>query len=123
MPVLKVKKNGIWEEIIGSSGGNADTLDGNHASDFVFKDAIYDYITYSKFFDYINKYGSAIEQQFATKEYVDDIITENISTSLSAKTLSDHLNQEMMILSSQQCGYELPPAGNKGRIFFLLSNE
>lgn len=42
MPVLKYKVNGIWEDIGGSqsgnggfNGGNADTLDGKHASDFV----------------------------------------------------------------------------------------
>ena len=53
MPVLKVKKNGVWEHIGGISGhthetseivdfpsslpangGNADTLDGKHADDF-----------------------------------------------------------------------------------------
>lgn len=37
MPVLKVKKNGVWEEVGSSSptdGGNADTLDGKHAEDF-----------------------------------------------------------------------------------------
>lgn len=53
MPVLKVKNNGIWEDVAGASGhthktsditdfpsslpadgGNADTLDGFHASDF-----------------------------------------------------------------------------------------
>lgn len=37
MPVLKVKKDGVWEELGGTSpmdGGNADTLDGKHASEF-----------------------------------------------------------------------------------------
>lgn len=37
MPVLKVKKNGIWQELSGSSpadGGDADTLDGKHADEF-----------------------------------------------------------------------------------------
>jgi hypothetical protein len=37
MPVLKVYKNGNWEELGGTSpmnGGNADTLDGRHASEF-----------------------------------------------------------------------------------------
>ena len=40
MPVLKVKKNGVWEDIMGGSnsgslnGGNADTLDGYHATHF-----------------------------------------------------------------------------------------
>lgn len=43
MPVLRVKKNGVWEDIMGGSnseqlnGGNADTLDGKHASDFLTK--------------------------------------------------------------------------------------
>lgn len=37
MPVLKVKKDGVWEDLGGTSpinGGNADTLDGQHASYF-----------------------------------------------------------------------------------------
>ena len=59
MPVLKVKKNGVWQEIAGVSGhthtidditnfpsglpangGNADTLDGKHASEFATKDDV-----------------------------------------------------------------------------------
>lgn len=38
MPVLKIKKNGVWEKLGGSTkldGGNADTLDNKHASDFL----------------------------------------------------------------------------------------
>lgn len=39
MPVLRIKKNGVWEDIMGGSssgvgGGDADTLDGKHASEF-----------------------------------------------------------------------------------------
>lgn len=53
MPVLKVKQNGVWEDVAGVSGhthktsditdfpsslpangGNADTLDGKHADEF-----------------------------------------------------------------------------------------
>ena len=39
MPVLKVKNNGIWENVAGASnssmsGGDADTLDGKHAEEF-----------------------------------------------------------------------------------------
>lgn len=40
MSVLKVKNNGVWEYVMGGSssqsmnGGNADTVDGKHASDF-----------------------------------------------------------------------------------------
>ena len=37
MPVLKINQNGEWEELGGTSpmdGGNADTLDGKHASEF-----------------------------------------------------------------------------------------
>ena len=40
MPVLKVKKNGVWEELGGTAkldGGNADTLDGYHADQFATK--------------------------------------------------------------------------------------
>lgn len=35
MPVIKVKKNGAWEEVCGQ---NADTLDGMHADEFVHTD-------------------------------------------------------------------------------------
>ena len=54
MPIVKINKNGVWEEVAGVSGhthtkdeivgfptslpangGNSDTLDGMHASDFV----------------------------------------------------------------------------------------
>jgi len=57
MPIVKINKNGVWEEVAGISGhthikdeivgfptslpangGDADTLDGIHASDFVFVD-------------------------------------------------------------------------------------
>jgi hypothetical protein len=37
MPVLKVKKSGVWEELGGTAptdGENAGTLDGHHASEF-----------------------------------------------------------------------------------------
>ena len=43
MPVLKIKKDGVWEEVGGSSsmgGGNADTLDGKHADEFVSNDNV-----------------------------------------------------------------------------------
>ena len=45
MPVLKVKKNGVWEELGGTSpmdGGNADTLDGKHASEFALSSDVED---------------------------------------------------------------------------------
>ena len=38
MPVLKIKNNGVWEDVAGMSSSadsiNADTLDGKHASEF-----------------------------------------------------------------------------------------
>lgn len=59
MPVLKVYKNGVWEEVAGMSehthskdditnfptslpadGGNADTLDGKHADEFALSSAV-----------------------------------------------------------------------------------
>lgn len=78
MPVLKVKKNGVWEELGGTSpmdGGNADTLDGKHASEF--------------------------------------------ASATDIKTLTQHLAEEDMILSSRQYGDTLPDPGIPGRIFFL----
>ena len=41
----------------------------------------------------------------------------------SGKTLTEHLAEEDMILSSRQFGDELPPAGIPGRIFFKRVSE
>ena len=41
MPVLKIKKNGVWEELGGAgpaNGGDADTLGGILAKDYATKD-------------------------------------------------------------------------------------
>ena len=91
MPVLKVKKNGIWEELGGTSqldGGNADTLDGKHAS------------------------------EFATPSSVSEQINDALSNFSSGKTLTEHLSEEMMVLTSLQYGDTLPNPGVPGRIFF-----
>lgn len=96
MPVLKVYKGGKWEELGGTSpmnGGNADTLDGKHASEFVNQDFV----------------NSQIENALA-----------NFS---SGKTLTQHLTEEDMVLSSRQYGDELPEPGIPGRIFFLRVSE
>ena len=97
MPSIKVRDNGEWKKV--SSGGNsvnagnADTLDDKHAS------------------------------YFASASDVRNLESKVESVIGSAKTLTEHLEEEMLMLTSKQCGYALPPAGNKGRIFFLISNE
>ena len=71
MPVLKVKKDGIWEELSGTSSidnGNADTLDGKHASYFA---------TASDMNDLQSKVG-------------DTSVSEQISTAVSNFSTSDH---------------------------------
>lgn len=91
MSVLKVKKDGIWEELGGTSpmnGGNADTLDGYHAS------------------------------EFATPSSVSEQIDIALSDLHSGKTLTEHLAEEMMVLTSLQYGDTLPDPGTPGRIFF-----
>lgn len=96
MPVLKVKKNGLWEELGGTSpmdGGNADTLDGKHAS------------------------------EFATVNDVKERIESALSNFSSGKTLTKHLMEEPMVLSSLQYGNSLPAPGTPGRIFFLRTGE
>lgn len=96
MPVLKVKKDGIWEKLGGTSpadGGNADMLDGRHA-------------------DY-----------FATASDVNEL-KDKVDNLSSGKTLSEHLIEEMMILSNLQYGNKLPGEDGEpythvaGRMFF-----
>lgn len=93
MPVLKVMKNGVWETLNGNVYGDADTLDGKHASDF------------------------------ATKEDI-LVVNEKIANMTPGKTLSDHLEEEFMILTQLQYGDTLPGEGEEeyvhvpGRIFF-----
>ena len=93
MPVLKVKKDGIWESLNGTISGDADTLDGMHASDF------------------------------ATREDI-ETVNEKITNMGPRKTLSDHLEEEFMILTRLQYGDTLPGEDGEeyvhvpGRIFF-----
>jgi hypothetical protein len=99
MPSIKVRDNGEWKKVSSGgnsvNGGNADTVDGKHASYFA---------------------SAADVQDLESKV---ESVLDNVG---SAKTLTEHLEEEMLILTSKQCGYALPPAGNKGRIFFLISN-
>lgn len=108
MPVLKVKKNGNWEELGGTSpadGGNADTLDGYHADYFASTTDVDDLKTLV---------GST-----AVAEQIDNALA-NFS---SGKTLTEHLAEEPMILTSLQYGNTLPAPGTPGRIFFLRVSE
>lgn len=103
MPVLKVKKDGVWEELGGTSpmdGGNADTLDGKHASAF-----------------------ALVSDVDSLKSKVGDTsVSEQINNALanfsSGKTLTEHLTEEMMVLTPLQYGDTLPDPGVVGRIFF-----
>ena len=54
---------------------------------------------------------------------VSDQITNALANFSSGKTLSEHLTEEDMILSSRQYGDELPAPGTPGRIFFLKVSE
>ena len=108
MPVLKVKKDGIWEKLGGTSpadGGNADMLDGRHASYFA---------TASDVSDLKSKVGD---------ESVSAQITAALDGFSSGKTLSEHLAEESMVLTSLQYGDALPVPGIPGRIFFLKASE
>ena len=103
MPVLKIKKDGVWEELGGTSpmdGGNADTLDGKHASEF----------------------AAAKDVSDLQIKVGDTSVSEQISSALanfsSGKTLTEHFTEEMMVLTSLQYGDELPDPGIAGRIFF-----
>ena len=109
MPVLKVKKDGIWEKLGGTSpadGGNADMLDGKHAGYFA---------TTNDLNELKEKVGN---------ESVSTQINSALSNFSSGKTLEEHLTEEMMILSKLQYGNKLPGEDGlpythvAGRIFF-----
>lgn len=124
MPVLKVKKNGIWEELGGTSpmdGGNADTLDGKHASEFANATDV------SNLQININDLQSETDElqtslnNLQTKvgdSSVSDQINNALANFESGKTLTEHLAEEMMVLTPLQYGDTLPDPGVVGRIFF-----
>ena len=168
MPVLKVKKNGAWEEIMGGSnseqlnGGNADTLDGKHASDFANASHTHtitasasdddvvvltgtngtNKVTYSA--SHANSGVTAGTYKSVTvnakghvtggsnpttlsgygitdgasKTYVSTQINNALANFESGKTLTQHLTEEDMILTSRQYGDTLPTPEVPGRIFF-----
>ena len=108
MPVLKVKKNGVWEELGGTSpadGGNADTLDGKHASEFA---------NATDVVDLKSKVGDAS---------VSEQIENALANFESGKTLTEHFEEEIMVLTSLQYGDELPDPNTPGRIFFKKVTE
>ena len=158
MPVLRIKKDGIWEELGGTSpmnGGNADTLDGKHADEFALYDDVNnafdnayndldnlgselnslkervdnDFNTldtnldneFNNIYDGLNYACSGVNYLYARvgDESVSDQIDKALENFSSGKTLTQHLTEEDMVLSSRQYGDTLPPAGTKGRIFFL----
>lgn len=100
----------VWidlDETAAGDYGDADTLDGKHASDFVLAT------------DMVAVHSDISELQ--TK--VGDIaVTEQINQALagfsSGKTLTEHLAEEQIILTSLQYGDTLPDVGTPGRIFF-----
>lgn len=114
MPVLKVKKDGVWEKLGGTSpadGGNASTLDGKYASEFA---------AASDVIDLQSKVGD---------ESVSAQITAALDGFSSGKTLTEHLTEEMMVLTSLQYGDTLPGENGEeythvqGRIFFKRVTE
>ena len=128
MPVLKVYKSGAWEEIGGTSpmnGGNADTLDGKHAAQFV------DIVTMEAFEINLENILSTMYSGLTDlslkvgDEPVPDQIDNKLANFSSGKTLSEHLTEEDMVLSSRQYGDKLPGEDGEpythvpGRIFFL----
>lgn len=181
MPVLKVKKDGIWEDVVGAlnsdqlNGGDADTLDGKHANDFAeashvaemqtdiddlkqkvgdesiseqIEEALTSYATETyvgeKIADLVNSAPEALDtlnelasalgndpnlsatiathigelQSKVGDSSVSDQIEEALSNFSSGKTLTEHLMEEDMILTSRQYGDALPEPGIPGRIFF-----
>lgn len=112
MAVIKVKKDGVWEEIGTTSqfvGTDADTVDGKHASDFA---------TSTNF----NQL-----KELVGETSVHDQIQSQLNSLSGGKTLAEHLSEEDMILSPRQYGDKLPGEDGEpythvaGRIFFLRS--
>lgn len=83
-----------------ADGGNSDTVDGKHASDFA---AASDF--------------NSLKELVGTTKVSEQI--DNAISNISTPTLTDHLTEESMILTSLQYGDKLPPPGTPGRIFFL----
>ena len=52
-----------------------------------------------------------------------DITTARANLGITNKTLTQHLSEEDMILSSHQYGTTLPDPGTPGRLFFLKASE
>ena len=109
MPVLKVKQNGAWEDIMGgnsggqTNGGDADTLDGKHANEFAFASDV----------EALNiKIGDS-----SVSEQITNAIQNYLL--LTGGTISGPLTLNgNIILSSSSYGTTLPDAGTTGRIFF-----
>ena len=113
-------------------GGNADTVDGKHASDFVLKDNVDTKLSTTSTNPVQNNVVSeAISNLNALvgDSTVDDQIKEAIKDISSGKTLTQHLADEDMVLSSRQYGDQLPGEDGEpythvaGRIFFLKASE
>ena len=99
MPVLKVKNNGVWEEVAGASDHTHSEY--AYASDISRLDA-----KFTNEFD--NKVGdSSVAEQI-----------EIAIAGLSAPTLAEHFASEQMVLTSLQYGDTLPDPGIAGRVFF-----
>ncbi len=88
-----------------ANGGNADTVDGYHASDFASASDV------------------STLQTLVGNTSVSTQINNALANFSSGKTLTEHLAEETMVLSSYQYGDTLPPAGTEGRIFFLRVSE
>ena len=97
-------------------GGNADTLDGKHASEFALVSYVQELLTSAESsLEYLqSQIGDA-----SVSEQIEDAL-ENFS---SGKTLAEHLTEEDMVLSSRQYGDTLPEPGIPGRIFFLRVSD
>ena len=154
MPVLKIKKGDIWEELGGTSpadGGNADTLDGKHASEFAsatdvsnlkalvgdvsVSEQIEDAIATKADSTHTHEEYASVDDMGSLQSDVSDLQTkvgnESVSDQIgnalanfsSGKTLTEHLTEEMMILTSLHYGDTLPEPGVAGRIFFRKVTE
>lgn len=106
MPVLKVKKDGLWEELGGTTqlnGGNADTLDGKHAEDFALNSHTHD--------SYINQnaFGNI---KVGTTTISADSITDTLTLVAGNNvTLTPNATSDKITISATNTTYTHPNSG------------
>ena len=127
---INAVEGSVWIDLDDDSAGNstdADTLDGYHASDFAMADHTHDVATSSttglmtsadkikldSVCDDVADLNAAVGDTSVSEQ-----ITQALANFSSGKTLTEHLTEENIVLTSLQYGDTLPEPGVAGRLFF-----